>query len=79
MREVVREIAQTGAIPVIIGGDHSLEYPNVAALADVYGKERVSVIHFDSHYDAWCGDAPHLIHHGYPLYRLPHIAAASQN
>lgn len=70
VRDVVREIAQTGAIPIIIGGDHSLEYPNVAALADVYGKERVSVIHFDSHYDAWWGNDPHLMHHGYPVYRL---------
>jgi len=70
IREVVREIASTGAIPMIVGGDHSLEYPNVAALADVYGKERVSVIHFDSHYDAWWGDEAHLINHGYPVYRL---------
>ncbi len=69
VRELVREIAATGAIPMIIGGDHSLEYPNVAALADVYGKEKVSVIHFDSHYDAWWGDG-HLISHGYPVYRL---------
>ena len=70
VREVVREIAQTGAVPVIIGGDHSLEYPNVAALADVYGKQKVSVIHFDSHYDAWWNEDPHLINHGYPVYRL---------
>jgi len=69
VREVVREIAATGAVPMIVGGDHSLEYPNVAALADVYGKEKVSVIHFDSHYDAWWGDT-HLIGHGYPVYRL---------
>jgi agmatinase len=69
VREKVREIAETGAVPIIIGGDHSLEYPNVAALADVYGKERVSVIHFDSHYDAWWG-GPHLIDHGAPVYRL---------
>ena len=78
VREKVREIAQTGAIPVIIGGDHSLEYPNVAALADVYGKEKVSVIHFDSHYDAWWG-GPHLIDHGVPVYRLineGHVRAA---
>jgi agmatinase len=70
VREVVREIASTGTIPFIVGGDHSLEYPNVAALADVYGKEKVSVIHFDSHYDAWWGGDGHLIHHGYPVYRL---------
>ncbi len=78
VREVVREIAATGAVPVIIGGDHSLEYPNVAALADVYGKEKVSVIHFDSHYDAWWG-GPHLIDHGVPVYRLineGHVRAA---
>ena len=78
VREVVREIAETGAVPMIVGGDHSLEYPNVAALADVYGKENVSVIHFDSHYDAWWGGV-HLIGHGYPVYRLineGHVRAA---
>jgi len=78
VREIVREIAETGAVPLIIGGDHSLEYPNVAALADVYGKEKVSVIHFDSHYDAWWGRA-HLISHGAPVYRLineGHVRAA---
>lgn len=69
VRDIVREIASTGAIPMIVGGDHSLEYPNVAGLADVYGKENVSVIHFDSHYDAWWGGT-HLIGHGYPVYRL---------
>jgi len=78
VREIVREIAETGAVPMIVGGDHSLEYPNVAALADVYGKEKVSVIHFDSHYDAWWGGR-HLISHGYPVYRLineGHVRAA---
>ncbi len=78
VREIVREIAETGAVPFIVGGDHSLEYPNVAALADVYGKENVSVIHFDSHYDAWWGSR-HLISHGYPVYRLineGHVRAA---
>ena len=79
VREVVREIVEAGAIPFIVGGDHSLEYPNVAALADIYGKEKVSVIHFDSHYDAWWGYSGHLISHGYPVYRLineGHVRAA---
>jgi agmatinase len=78
VRETVREIIEAGAVPMVVGGDHSLEYPNVAALADVYGKEKVSVIHFDSHYDAWWGGA-HLISHGYPVYRLineGHVRAA---
>jgi agmatinase len=50
--ELVGEIADAGAIPVIIGGDHSLEYPDVAGLADVYGRETIGVIHFDSQADA---------------------------
>jgi arginase family enzyme len=79
VREMVREIVEAGVIPMVVGGDHSLEYPNVAALADVYGKEKVSVIHFDSHYDAWWGWSSHLISHGYPVYRLineGHVRAA---
>lgn len=79
VRQVVREIVEAGAVPMIVGGDHSLEYPNVAALADVYGKEKVSVIHFDSHYDAWWGWSANLISHGYPVYRLineGHVRAA---
>lgn len=69
VRDMVREIARTGAIPFIIGGDHSLEYPDVAAMADVYGKGKVGVVHFDSHYDAGRGRA-HLIDHGQPVWRV---------
>lgn len=69
VRRVVREIAETGAVPLIVGGDHSLSYPNIAGLADVYGKEQLTVIHFDAHYDAWWG-SPHLMSHGAPVYRL---------
>ena len=56
--------------PIIIGGDHSLMHPNVAALVDVYGKGNVGVIHFDAHYDAGSYGFGHLINHGMPVYRL---------
>lgn len=69
VREMVREIAATGAIPIIVGGDHSLMYSDGAGLADVYGKGKVGVVHFDAHYDAGRGRA-HLIDHGQPVYRL---------
>lgn len=69
VRERVREIAETGTIPFIVGGDHSLEYPDVAALADVHGKESFGVIHFDSHYDAGKGSV-HWMTHGQPVYRI---------
>lgn len=58
IRAMVREITQVKrkngehVIPFIIGGDHSLTYPNVAGVVDVYGKGNVGVIHFDAHYDA---------------------------
>ncbi|MBZ6379633.1 agmatinase family protein [Pacificimonas aurantium] len=69
VRRMVREIAETGAIPIIIGGDHSLEYPNVAAMADVYGKGKVGVVHFDAHLDTGRGRV-HLLDHGQPIYRV---------
>ena len=68
VRERVAEIARTGALPFIIGGDHSLEYPDIAGLADVHGKGSFGVVHFDSHYDAGKG-AAHFITHGQPVYR----------
>lgn len=69
VRATVREVAETGAIPIIIGGDHSLEYPNVAGLADVYGKGKVGVVHFDAHLDTGRGRV-HLMDHGQPIYRV---------
>ena len=68
VRERVAEIARTGALPFIVGGDHSLEYPNIAGLADVHGKGSFGVVHFDSHFDAG-KDQPHFITHGAPVYR----------
>jgi agmatinase len=66
----VREIVETGAFPVVLGGDHSLMLPDAAALADVYGKGKVGVIHFDAHYDAGDNQYGHTISHGTPVRRL---------
>ena len=57
-------------IPIIIGGDHSLMYGDVAGLAKVYGKGNVGVIHFDAHYDAGKHVFGHLVSHSQPVYRL---------
>ena len=69
IRQMVREVATTGAIPMIVGGDHSLMYPDVAGIVDVYGAGNVGVIHFDAHYDAGRGSS-HLLSHGQPVRRL---------
>ena len=71
VREMVAEIARTGAIPIVIGGDHSLEYPNLAGAADVHGKGNIGVVHFDSHYDIG-RNSIHWITHGSPVYRVIH-------
>ena len=70
IRAMVREVAETGTIPFIVGGDHSLMYPDVAGIADVYGKGKVGVIHFDAHYDAGSMGLGHNLTHGTPVRRL---------
>ena len=76
IRAFMKEVAGTknkrgkNVMPIVIGGDHSLMYANVAGLADVYGKGNVGVVHFDAHYDASKRLFGHLISHGQPVYRL---------
>ena len=70
VRETIRDIAKAGVIPVIIGGDHSLAYPDIAGLADVYGKGKIGVVHFDPHFDAWHDYNTHLMDHGQPVFRV---------
>lgn len=47
----MREIIKTGTVPIVLGGDHSITFPELMAYKDVYGP--VSIIHFDSHTDTW--------------------------
>jgi len=70
VRKRVREIAETGAIPIILGGDHSLMRPDGMAMADVYGKGNVGIIHFDAHHDAGSNAFGHTITHGTPVRNL---------
>ena len=70
IRTLVREIAEVGAVPIVLGGDHSILWPDAAAVADVYGGGNVGVIHFDAHPD--CADTlvGHPVSHGTPIRRL---------
>ncbi|MDQ3985343.1 MAG: agmatinase [Actinomycetota bacterium] len=51
IRTSVAGILGAGAVPIILGGDHSISYPNIAAVADHYGPESIAVVHLDSHAD----------------------------
>ncbi len=49
IEETVRQVLTAGAIPVILGGDHSVTRANIRACAAVHGS--VGVVHFDTHTD----------------------------
>ncbi|MEI2819725.1 MAG: agmatinase [Marmoricola sp.] len=70
IREAVRTVVQAGAIPVVLGGDHSITYADASGVADVMGQGRVSLIHFDAHADTGDIDFGSLWGHGQPMRRL---------
>jgi len=70
IRARVREIIEAGAMPLVLGGDHSIMRPDVSAMADVYGPGNVGVIHFDAHYDAGNDNFGHPVSHGTMIRRL---------
>jgi agmatinase len=70
VHKMVKEIAEAGAIPVIVGGDHSLMYPDIVAITDVYGKGKVGVVHFDAHFDGIPLMFGHYLSHGAMVRRL---------
>ena len=70
VHDMVKEIAETGVVPVIVGGDHSLMYPDVAAISAVYGPENFSVVHFDAHFDGIPLLFGHYLSHGAPVRRV---------
>ncbi len=57
-----------GAIPIVLGGDHSIAEPDIRACARVHGP--VGLIHFDTHTDTGTEVFGVEISHGTPMYRL---------
>lgn len=50
-RRAVDAIVAAGASPLALGGDHTVSYPVLAALADRHGP--LSLVHLDAHSDTW--------------------------
>jgi agmatinase len=70
LEAAVSSVAASGAIPVILGGDHSIAWPDATGVARHVGWGRVSMVHFDAH-----ADTGHITHgslygHGQPMRRL---------
>jgi agmatinase len=66
----VATVAASGAIPVILGGDHTIAFPDATGVARHVGWGRVSMIHFDAHADTGETDFGSLYGHGTPMRRL---------
>ena len=48
---VLREVLGAGAMPFVLGGDHSLSLPTLQVLGETFGADGYAVIHFDTHAD----------------------------
>src|ERR1700677_2325066 len=70
LETVVQAVAAAGAIPVILGGDHTGTLPDATGVARHVGWGRVSLIHFDAHADTGDTQFGSLIGHGTPMRRL---------
>ncbi|MDQ4085953.1 MAG: agmatinase [Actinomycetota bacterium] len=70
LEEAVTTVAVAGAVPVVLGGDHTVALPDARGVARVHGMGRVSMVHFDAHADTGDIAFGSLYGHGQPMRRL---------
>jgi agmatinase len=70
LQEAVHAVTSHGAIPLVLGGDHTIAWPDAAGVAQHLGQGRISMIHFDAHADTGNIEFGSLIGHGQPMRRL---------
>ncbi|MCX6462294.1 MAG: agmatinase [Pseudonocardiales bacterium] len=70
LQAAVHAVARTGAVPLVLGGDHTIAWPDAAGVAQHLGAGRVSMIHFDAHADTGDIEFGSLVGHGQPMRRL---------
>src|SRR5436309_5948229 len=51
IRRAVGTVAAAGAVPVVLGGDHSIAHPDIAALAEALRPRPLGVVQLDAHAD----------------------------
>lgn len=57
----VSHVASSGALPIMIGGDHSIGFPCVRGIAECTSK-RIGIVHFDRHIDIQEKDLDERMH-----------------
>jgi agmatinase len=64
----VGQVLAAGAIPIVLGGDHSIAEPDIRACAAKHGP--VGLVHFDTHTDTGTEVFGVEVSHGTPMFRL---------
>ncbi|MEZ5155586.1 MAG: agmatinase [Solirubrobacterales bacterium] len=64
----VGDVVAAGALPIVLGGDHSIAEPDVRAAAAPHGP--VGLVQFDTHTDTWPDVLGAELSHGTPMFRL---------
>jgi agmatinase len=70
LEEAVYTVSASGAVPLVLGGDHTIALPDATGVARHLGFGRVSMLHFDAHADTGNIDFGSLYGHGQPMRRL---------
>jgi agmatinase len=70
LEEAVHTVASAGAIPLVLGGDHTIVLPDATGVARHRGFGRVSMVHFDAHADTGDRMWGSLYSHSTPMRRL---------
>jgi agmatinase len=68
VEDAVGQVLDAGAIPIVLGGDHSIAEPDIRACAGRHGQ--VGLVHFDTHTDTAAEVFGVEVSHGTPMYRL---------
>lgn len=66
----VHAVASRGAIPLVLGGDHTITLPDATGVARHHGFGSVALVHFDAHADTGEHHHGQLYGHGTPMRRL---------
>jgi guanidinopropionase len=66
IREFFERVTASGAIPLAAGGDHTISFPILEAVAK---DDPVGLIHIDAHTDTWGEWQGSVVHHGTPFRR----------
>lgn len=79
LQRVVEKVAKTGVIPLILGGDHTVTWPNVTGVAKAVGWGKIAILHFDAHADTGDISFGSLVGHGQPMRHLIDSGAVKGN